>query len=283
MDARFARNLLVVSVVALVGVAIALRIARSAHLAAAAPTHVSAGPDDTGTGKDRVVTAESFGSSTGVPSAAGNGAAPSPLPALPPIPTGDFEVAVTGPELQAIVDARYGPFLRSLPFSAADQSRLRELLVERQHAAIDVANAAMVAGLNPIRDLELIRRAIALAEQDVDTDLGRELGSSVLLALHEFEHARAAQNTIDDLTRALASSGDPLRPAQQQHLLRILQQAPAAGVAADINGAIYGRYNRRAEVSASAIAAATDELSPRQLEALRRLAQVTAPDRTAGK
>src|SRR5688572_6727511 len=255
MDARVTRNLLVIAAVVLAGVAILPRISKLGRLSA--PARASVGTEESPPGSADPARADGVRDASARTVSGSRGASTPPAPlALPAVPNGDFEITVTDSELQAIVDARYGPLLRSLAFSSDVKSRLREFLVERQHAAIDVANAAMVAGLNPIRDLELIRRAITLAEQDVDADLGRELGPTVVLALHEFERGRAEQNTIDDLTLALAGTGEPLRPAQQRRLRRILEQTAAAGVAPDINGAIYGRYDRRAEVSSRAIDAA---------------------------
>jgi hypothetical protein len=202
-------------------------------------------------------------------------------PVLPPAPTGDYEISVTDPELQAIVEARYGAFLRSLTLTPAATARLRDLLVERQQASIDVANAAMVAGLNSIRDLATIEQAITLAEHDVDVDLAREFGTPVLSALREFESTRAERNTVDDLARALASSAEPLRPVQQQRLVQILRNLPVIGAPADINGVIYGRYDRRAGVSPEAAAAAAAQLSPRQLSALRQLRPTEMADGTS--
>jgi len=198
---------------------------------------------------------------------------------LPLAPTGDYEMAISDAELQAIVEARYGPLVRSLTLSPAASGRLLELLTERQQAAIDVANAAMVAGLNPVRDLATIRQAIALAEADVDADIAREHGASVVAACHEFEATRAERATVDQLAHTVAGAGEPLAPAQQQRLVAVLHRT-ATPAPVDINGAIFGRFNRRAPLNAQALAAAASELSPRQLEALRHLAPATPPDRT---
>jgi hypothetical protein len=198
---------------------------------------------------------------------------------LPLAPSGDYEMAISDSELQAIVEARYGPMVQSLALSPAAGARLFELLIERQHAAIDVANAAMVAGLNPIRDLATIQQAIALAEADVDADIAREHGASVAAACRDFESARAERNTVEQLARAATDLGEPLTPVQQERLISALRDTTAPAPS-DINSAIFGRFNRRAQISAQALATAASELSPRQLEALRQLAQATPSERT---
>jgi chorismate mutase len=198
---------------------------------------------------------------------------------LPLAPSGDYEMAISDSELQAIVEARYGPMVRSLALAPAAGARLFELLTERQHAAIDVANAAMVAGLNPIRDLAVIQQAIALAEADVDADIAREHGASVVTACRDFESTRTERNTVDQLTRAATDLGDPLTAAQQQRLIVVLRNT-AAPAPDDINSAIFGRLNGRIPLGTKALAAAAPELSPRQLEALRQLARASASDRT---
>jgi hypothetical protein len=187
-------------------------------------------------------------------------------------PSGDFEIAVSDAELEAIVEARYGPLVRALALPPPARARLVELLTERQHASIDVANAAMVAGLNPIRDLPLIQRAIALAEADVDADIAREHGAAVAAACRDFEATRAERNTVDQLARALADIGEPLTSAQQRRLVQVLAASEPSGTP-DINSAIFGHFNRPKPLGPRILAAAAGEISPRQLDFLRQMAQ----------
>lgn len=200
---------------------------------------------------------------------------------LPPAPNGDYEIAVSEREFESIVEARYGPLLRSLSLPPGATARLRELLTERQHAAIDVANEAMVAGLNPIRDLATITQAIALAESDVDADIEREYGATVRAACRDFEIARPERNTVNQLAGVLATTAEPLNPMQQQRLVQLLRNTSPSSAPVDINGAVFGGLSGRALINAQTIAAAAKELSPLQLDALRGLARVNPANRTA--
>ena len=192
---------------------------------------------------------------------------------LPAPPSGDYELDLTPEQIDGLVEKRYGPLLRTLRLPPAKIGRLRSLLTERLQASVDAANAALLVGLNPVRDLATIRQAIAQAEASVDTALRDELGASVLSACREFDRTLRERNAVADFDRLLAATREPLRPEQGERVVQILRNSPGSEAPADMNRAIFGDIDSRSSISPQAIAAAAGVLSPSQLEMLRRMQQ----------
>lgn len=210
--------------------------------------------------------------------------APAPLPSaspvrevvLPPAPNGDFEVVMSDEELTALVNARHGALLPTLRLPPLETSRLQALLVERERAAMEAANAAIQIGMNPERDLATLHRAIEIARSEVDAQVRREFGPHIADACQAFEQSRPARNTVADLALALARANLPLRPEQERKLAHLLS-SPSDVPPANITQAIFGNPNRRAPLEPRHLAAAAKILSPSQLETLRRLPDATTP------
>lgn len=191
--------------------------------------------------------------------------------ALPLSPSGDFDLSLTEEQIAALVEAQYGGVFPSLGLPPERLARLRVLLAERQQAAVDAANSALMVGINPIRELGTIRRAIEQAQAPIDAALRGELGDSVFAACREAAGSRRELNSVADLARLLAETGEPLEPEQAKQMLLILRSSPSWDQPMDIDRLIYGGINDRARISDHAAAAAGKVLSPPQMERLRQL------------
>jgi len=188
---------------------------------------------------------------------------------LPPLPTGDYELNLTGEQIDVIVETHYGRLFQTLHLSPGRQARLRALLVERQQASVDAVNSALLTGLNPIRDLPTITRAIELTQAEADDRVRNELGLAVLAACREYDHTLPLRNSVDDFARQLAAVREPLLPEQENQLMHIMANLPDTEAAPDLGRAIFGGTSARAPIGTEAFRAAAKILSPRQLAVLR--------------
>ena len=196
---------------------------------------------------------------------------------LPSLPTGDYEMNLSDEQIDALVETHYGRLFHNLHLSPERQTRLRALLHERQKAAIEAANSAILTGLNPGRDLPTITRAIELAQAEVDEALQTELGEKVLAACQEFERTLPQQNSVYHFGRRLAALREPLLPEQEKQLLRILAE-PETETSLDLGRVLFGGVNTQAPIGNKAIAAAAKILSPRQLDLLRDFQAAARPE-----
>ncbi|HEX2851594.1 MAG TPA: hypothetical protein VHO24_00040 [Opitutaceae bacterium] len=193
--------------------------------------------------------------------------------ALPLPPSGDFELTLTAAQISAIVERRYGAFFLSLSLPPDRLVRLRSLLIERQQVTIDAANAALLFGLNPVRDLPVIQRAIQEFQTAVDTKLREEFGDAAFTAYRDFDLTLRERNSVGDFAQRLAATAEPLRPEQEKELLLLLKNSPAEEISRNIDQAIFGGLNERAPITKETIASAARVLSPRQLEIFQTLQQ----------
>lgn len=195
---------------------------------------------------------------------------------LPSAPSGDFETNLSPEQVAVLVERRYAALFRNLELPAPDLARLRELLIERQQAAIDAANSAILVGVNPVRDPATIHRVVTLAQAEIDAAIARELGESVLAACAESDRALPARNAVAELSRALAATAQPLRPEQEKQLERILVNFRGAETAPDIDRTIFGGINTRAALTDQAVVASAQILSAAQLQQWRELQPISA-------
>lgn len=192
---------------------------------------------------------------------------------LPSPPSGDFELNLTAEQISALVETRYGRLFQTVGLPPEQLARLRSLLAERQQATIDAANAALLVGVNPGRELPTIQNAIEPVQEAIDTALRNELGESVFAAYRDFDRTLGEHNSVGDFARLLATTSQPLRPEQEKQVVQILKNSPGRDVPADFDRAIFGGINARARISEQALSEAATVLSSAQLELLRQLQQ----------
>ena len=192
---------------------------------------------------------------------------------LPAAPTGDYELNLSPEQLAGIVEKRYGPLLRTLPLPTDRLARFRSLLTERQQASVDAANAALLVGMNPVRETAAIRLAIDSVQEPVDATLRAEFGAAIFSAYREYDQTLGERNAVEELSRSLVVRGETLRPEQEKQLVQILKSGAPRSPGETIDRAIYGATDVRAPVTEKAVAAAARVLSPHQLAEFRKLQQ----------
>ena len=188
---------------------------------------------------------------------------------------------LTAEQLSAIVQTRYGALFKALELPPEQLARLRSLLTERQQAAADAANAALINGLNPTRDLPTIHQVIEQAQATVDENIRNELGEPVYAACREVDRTLSERNSVGDFARVLAAAQDPLGPEQEMKILQILKMFPAATPPPDVERAIFDGIKTRANISDEAVTAAAKILSPHQLALLQELRNTAGTERPA--
>jgi hypothetical protein len=112
------------------------------------------------------------------------------------------------------VDARYGTLLKNLNLSGPQQAQLRELLIERQGAVIDVA-AAMLADGGKLKEKDL-QTLVAGAQDETDRKLQATFGPAVYTQFQNYENAQLFRGATSDLQKNLARSNAPLNASQAE-------------------------------------------------------------------
>ena len=112
------------------------------------------------------------------------------------------------------VDASYGTLLKALNLSGPQQAQLRELLIERQGAVIDVA-AAMLASGGKLKEKDL-QTLVAGAQDETDRKLQATFGPAVYTQFQTYENAQLFRGATSDLQKNLASSNVPLNATQAE-------------------------------------------------------------------
>jgi hypothetical protein len=112
------------------------------------------------------------------------------------------------------VDARYGTLFKNLNLSGPQQAQLRELLIERQGAVIDVA-AAMLAAGGKLKEKDL-QTLVAGAQDETDRKLQATFGPAVFTQFQTYENAQLFRGATSDLQKNLARSNVPLNASQAE-------------------------------------------------------------------
>ena len=112
------------------------------------------------------------------------------------------------------VDARYGTLLKNLNLSGPQQAQMRELLIERQGAVIDVA-AAMLAAGGKLKEKDL-QTLVTGAQDETDRKLQATFGPAIYAQFQTYENAQLFRGATSDLQKNLARSNVPLNPSQAE-------------------------------------------------------------------
>jgi hypothetical protein len=129
---------------------------------------------------------------------------------------------LTNPEIQLAlakkfreqVDTRYGALLKSLNLPGPEQARLRELLIERQGAVIDVAAALLASGAKP-KDKD-INALVSVSQDETDRKLQAAFGPEVYTQFQAYENAQLFRGATTNLQNGLERLNAPLDAAQAE-------------------------------------------------------------------
>jgi hypothetical protein len=136
-------------------------------------------------------------------------------------------------KLQAVVirgkiDTRYASLFQELRLSPDKLAKLEDLLVERQLATTDAADAASKQELQ----VPMIGQALQNAAASVDDEIKAALGDSAYAQYQEFQQTPSEREIVDEVRTSLSYTSTPLTEEQSSQLIEALKQAePTDGTA----------------------------------------------------
>jgi len=233
------------------------------------------------------------GRASGALAGAGDGSDAAPADAARPDRRGNRGEAMralfNSPQFQALrtlqekaqLDARYAALFKSLNLSPAQIDQLKNLLVARQQAAGDAAQAANANGINPRTDPTAFQEALASAQADVDKQIQTTLGDSAYAQYQQYQQTLPERATATQLQTALSYGTTPLTDAQSQQLINLLQAqassstATGTGGGGGFGGGPGGPFggNQGTAITADTLTQAASFLSQPQIQALQQLQQ----------
>jgi hypothetical protein len=174
---------------------------------------------------------------------------------------------------RSALDQRYGALFRYLNLPPAQLERLKDLLVERQTAAMDVLAAARSQGLNNRENRGEIRSLLEAAQSEVDDGIRALLGESDYQRYQYYNSTQPQRAAVGRLEQRLSYSPLPLTSTQSEQLVQLLANQPSSNSSrVPARPGLAGMFGGQAAViSDEAVTQAATILSPVQLEALRQL------------
>jgi hypothetical protein len=198
----------------------------------------------------------------------------------------DFQKAMVA-GIRSSLDARYATLFKRLRLPPAELEKLKNLLVDRQAAGMDVLAASASEGMAAAGGVEGMRALMEKAQADVDEGIRAVLGDERFAQYKDFDRNAPSYAVADQLERRLSYTATPLQPAQADELVRILAEnapAPAAGAdgrAVAAYGGGVGNMVFAPFVSGSANVLATGGASMITDQALAQAEGILAPDQFA--
>jgi len=181
------------------------------------------------------------------------------------------------------LDARYASLFKSLNLTPAQVDQFKSLMVQRQQAANDAAQAARTAGIDPRTDPTAYQQAISDAQSDINKQLQATLGDTGYAALQTYNQTLPQRTTVSQLQTSLSYGSTPLTDDQSAALIALMQQNAGSTTATNTGGqnrnggggggGPFGGGNQGATITAATVTAAASILSAPQLQALQQLQQ----------
>ncbi len=163
---------------------------------------------------------------------------------------------------RAALDARYADLFKRLNLPPAQLEKLKDLLVERQTARMDVMVAVRESGLNPRENRDELRKLTEDAQAEVDSNIRATLGDNVFNQFQTFETTQPQRALVKVLNDRLSYSSTPLNTNQSDFLVNAL-----AATATDNES----KSSTRPFISDMVIQQAQSVLAPDQVEALKQI------------
>ncbi len=188
------------------------------------------------------------------------------------------------------LDSRYAPLFKALNLPPDKLDKFKSLLLDKQTAVQDVMAAAFDQGIDPRANGGEVRKMIASAQAEIDTNLKALLGDDAFAQYDQFQRTQPQRNVVNQLQQSLSYTAAPLSTAQADQLVAILTANTAArptgdgggpGMFADgggrggfgRGGPMDGGNGGGATITTEAVSAAQQILSAPQLTALQQLQQ----------
>lgn len=194
------------------------------------------------------------------------------------------------------LDARYADLFKQLVqqynLSPQQLDQFKSLLVQRQQATMDAAQAARQNGISPQSDPQAWQDALASATSDIDSQMKSDLGDAGYNAYQTYQQTAPQRNTVNQLQQSLSYTASPLTDAQSQQLVSLLQQTGSSGnggggfgggMGGGGWGGPAGGGGGTAQITQQVIAQAGSFLSPAQVSALQQLQQAQQAQQQMGQ
>jgi hypothetical protein len=175
-------------------------------------------------------------------------------------------------EQKAAIGRRYAAFFHSLNLPPDQLEHLKDLLLEKQNAPMDVVMAASQQGINPMENPAEFKQMVEASQAEADAKIQADLGDANYAQFQAYQKTQAQRGVVNQLQSDLSYSDAPLTGPQADQMVQILSQTagvPAGGMGAGVNGGPGGGP----AITDATIEQAQAVLAPPQLEALRAIQQ----------
>lgn len=187
-----------------------------------------------------------------------------------------------GIQQRAALDQRYGDLFRLLNLPPAQLERFKDLLVERQTAAMDVLAAARSQGLNNRENRGEIRSLLEATQAEIDANIRALVGDTNFQRYQNYNQTQPQRAVVNRLAERLSYSSLPLSSQQSEQLVQMLAANSPGGSGPAIAPAVNFRTGAGAgaavflgaggaPISDEFVTQAATVLNPTQLEALRQV------------
>lgn len=187
---------------------------------------------------------------------------------LPPLMDNPEAQRLMAVQQKGALDARYGALFRQLNLPPDQLARLKDLLVEKRTAAVDVLAAARSQGMNQRENRAELRQLVQETQGEIDDSIRALLGDSGFARYQNFEQTQPQRAVATRLEQRLSYSGIPLSPQQSEQLVQAL--ASASGAQSTAGSPPFGMPGS-VPLTDEMLASAAAVLNPTQLQALRQL------------
>lgn len=188
----------------------------------------------------------------------------------------NFE-ALSKAQTNAQVGRTYALLFKSLNLAPDAQSRLQDLLTQRQQAITDAVVSARENGLKSKTAPEEFGQATTQAAAPFDAQLHQLLGDSAFGQLNQYQESIPQRNLVGQLQQRLATTNTPLSDDDATKLVQLLTAAKPIAVQ-DGASPILGTHSLLAgggvaKVTDTTLAVAEQVLAPTQVQALQQIQQ----------
>ncbi|AHF89087.1 hypothetical protein OPIT5_01175 [Opitutaceae bacterium TAV5] len=125
---------------------------------------------------------------------------------------------------RADLDRRYAGLFKELNLPADKLNALKDLMIERQNAAMDVFATAQSQGLNPRENREELRQLVQSTQSEVDASIKAAIGDAAYSQYENYNATQPQRGTVNRISESLSYSNAPLTSSQAQQLVTIMAQ-----------------------------------------------------------
>jgi hypothetical protein len=177
-------------------------------------------------------------------------------------------------EAKAQLDSQYATLFRSLGkdfnLSSDQIDQFKNLLVQKQQAAMDAVQAAGGPASDSNGDSAALRKAVKEAQAIVEDQIKSRLGSAAYAQYRQYERTLPERNVIAELQQSLSYTQAPLTDEQSDQLIPILASTRPRGQG-NGTGILTSGGNVGALITNEAVLQAKNVLSQTQFKSFQQL------------